>query len=227
MPTRLEVLLHNRKSAAAGRAEATSVAAASAQSTSAPATLWGKLTRRISGSIPPLKPDSGSKPGSVNDNGAEVGDVGERRAGREQVADAVEKPRGIVVGKKRGRIEAVRLGPCQGRIVDKGASRVVRPAATAVGAVGVGRKRRYPFGAAEMDGKRQRIFLVGSALAVSLERDRKFAARQEDDAASGRGVILRQRGMRGGDLPGFALQAVAEDDAVETGLAHACRRRGK
>src|ERR1700761_3830772 len=215
MPTRLEVLLHNRKSAAAGRAEATSVAAASAQSTSAPATLWGKLTRRISGSIPPLKPDSGSKPGSVNDNGAEVGDVGERRAGREQVADTVEKPRGIVVGKKRGRIEAMRLGSPQGRIVDKGPGGVVRAATAAVGAIGIGRHRRYAFGAIEMNGERQRIFLVGTTPAITLKRDGQFAAGQDGDAAACRGVLFRQRGMHGGDLAGFALQAVTEDEAIE------------
>src|SRR4029077_16626410 len=63
--------------------------------------------------------------GRVNEDGTEVGDVGERRAGREQVADAVEKPRGIVVGEKGGGNEAKRLGPRQRRIVDKGTGGVI------------------------------------------------------------------------------------------------------
>src|SRR6185437_14626394 len=49
---------------------------------------------------PHADPDSPSHLRRVNDHGAEVGDVGERRAGPEQVADAVEKPRRIVVREK-------------------------------------------------------------------------------------------------------------------------------
>ena len=86
--------------------------------------------------------DSGQRSWPVNDDGAEVGHVGERRAGPEQIADAVEKPRGIVVGEKRGGIEAGGPGALKRRRVDKGAGRVVRAAAAAVGSVGIGGQRR-------------------------------------------------------------------------------------
>src|ERR1700676_3720741 len=175
MPTRLAVLLQSRKSAAAGPAETNSANATTAPKTSAPAAVLVKIPRLISGA------DSASNRWSVNDNGAEVGDVGERRAGREQIADAVEKPRGIVVGEKRGGNEAGRFGPRQAGIVDKGAGRVVRLAPAAVGSVGVGGKRRDALGAIEVKGQRQRVFLIGAAAAAALERHRQFAAGEDDD----------------------------------------------
>jgi len=62
--------------------------------------VFGIVPSLISGS------DSGQILSPVNDDGAEVGDVGERRTRPVQIADGVEKPRGIVVGKKGGGIEA-------------------------------------------------------------------------------------------------------------------------
>ena len=59
-------------------------------------------------------------------------------------------------------------GPRQGGVVDKGAGGVVRAAAAAVGAVGIGGQRGNALGAVEMDGERQRIFLVGAAAAAAL-----------------------------------------------------------
>ncbi len=53
-------------------------------------------------------------------------------------------------------------------IVDKGAGRVVRPAPAAVGSIGIGGERRNALGAVEMDGERQRIFLIGAAAAAAL-----------------------------------------------------------
>src|SRR5689334_7817982 len=112
MPTRLDVLLHSRKSAAAGPVDAmVSGRAANALATSAPRTLC--LTRLIPAA------DSCSIGGPVNDDGAEVGDVGERRTGYEQVANGVEKPRGIVVGEKGGGNEAEAFGPIERGIVDE------------------------------------------------------------------------------------------------------------
>ena len=106
MPTRLEVLLQRRKSAAAGPVdEMVSGSAANALAKSVPRNLFATMIRLIPNA------DSFSIGGPVNDDGAEVGDVGERRAGYEQVADGVEKPRGIVVGEKRGGIEAEPFGP--------------------------------------------------------------------------------------------------------------------
>ena len=105
MPTRLDVLLHSRKSAAAGPVdEMVSGRAANTLATSAPRNLCAMINRLIPAA------DSCSIGGPVNEDGAEVGDVGERRAGYEQVADGVEKPRGIVVSEKRGGIEASGVG---------------------------------------------------------------------------------------------------------------------
>src|SRR5215472_8842233 len=136
MPTRLDVLLHRRKSAAAGPVD-------KRVSGRAANTLANSATLNLFATMPRLIPsvDSFSIGGPVNDDGAEVGDVGERRTGYEQVADRLEKPRRIVVGEKRGGIEAKVFGPRQGRVVEKGTGRVVRPAPAAVGSIGVGGKR--------------------------------------------------------------------------------------
>src|SRR5580692_1217924 len=99
--------------------------------------------------------ESGVRSRPVNDDGTEVGHVGECRARDEKVADAVEKPRGIVVGEKRGGIEAGGPGAAKRRRVDEGPGRVVRTATAAVGAVGIRRQRRDAGGAVEMDGERQ------------------------------------------------------------------------
>src|SRR5690348_11402751 len=120
IPTRLEVLLHNRKSAAAGPVdEIVSGSAVNAPRRRVPVNLFVATARFIS------KAGSISIGGPVNDDGAEVRDVGERRAGYEQVADRLEKPRRIVVGEKRGGIEAEPFGPFQGGVVDKGPGGVV------------------------------------------------------------------------------------------------------
>ena len=78
MPTRLGVLLHRRKSAAAGPAdEMLSGNAANALASSVPPNLFVAMVRLIPNA------DSVSIGGPVNDDGTEVGDVGERRAGYE------------------------------------------------------------------------------------------------------------------------------------------------
>src|SRR3984885_5904687 len=117
--------------------------------------------------------ESGLRSWPVNDDGAEVGHVGECRARDEKVADAVEKPRGIVVGEKRGGIEAGGPGAAKRRRVDKGPGRVLGAAAAAVGSIGSGSQRRYAGGAVEVDGERQSIFLVGPAAALAAQRHRE------------------------------------------------------
>src|SRR6185437_13252388 len=204
-PTRLAVLLHSRKLASAGRTDAVSPSSVNAHSNSA-------LTAALV-IIPCLIAGSASTSGrqAVNNDSAKVGHVGECWAGPKQAADSIEKPRRIVVGEKRGGIEAggPGLGQC-GRL-DKGPGRVVRTATAAVGTVGVGGEPEDAGGASEVDGKRQGVFLIGTALALAAQRDGEFAARQDGDAAALRGVVAGERGMFGGDLPRLALQAVAED----------------
>src|ERR1044072_9181469 len=102
MPTRLPVLLHRRKSAAAGVIPIPHANAHAANKVRLQATgrvlIWagGVMELRISRRLRR----------AVNDDGAEVVDVRESRAGAQQTARTLEKAGGIVVGKKRGRIEA-------------------------------------------------------------------------------------------------------------------------
>src|SRR5579883_3244586 len=96
--------------------------------------------------------ESGQRSMAVNDNGAEVGDVGEGRAGPEQIADSIEKPRGIVVGEKGGGIEADRPRARERRRIDEGPGRIVRSPAAAVGPVSVGGECGDAGSFAEMEG---------------------------------------------------------------------------
>src|ERR1700683_1475325 len=119
-------------------------------SKSALASRFGPLTGRAASLI--SSPDSTSKSFAannrpVNDDGAEIGHVGEGRGGPKQIADVVEKPRGIVVSEKRGGIEAAGAGARHGRGVDEGAGGVVRATAAAIGPVAVGGKRGNAGGA--------------------------------------------------------------------------------
>src|ERR1043166_7804339 len=105
MPTRLPVLLHSRKSAAAGETNAMvrSAQRASAGQHSAPDTRSCTL-------IPPTRiirlAISRRFHLAVNEDGTEVIDVGEGWARAQQIAQALEEAPGVVVGKKHGRIEA-------------------------------------------------------------------------------------------------------------------------
>src|SRR5262249_36794216 len=216
MPTRLEVLLHRRKSAAAGPVDKmVSGSAATALANSAPRTLFATMTWLIT------KADSVSIGGPVNDDGAKVGDVGERRAGYEQVAHGVEKPRGIVVGEKRGGNEAEPFGPHQGRIVDKGSGRGVWLALAAIGSIAIGPQCSNTLGPPAGNGERQAILLVPTAAAAAFKGDGQLAPGEDRHAAAGRSMIAGQSGVFGGDLARFSLQAVAKHDAFVTRLLRA------
>src|ERR1051325_1013947 len=166
MPTRLPVLLHRLKSAAAGWAKAIRTSGQRASATgqrNAPATLPSTLialTRIIRSTI------SRRFHVTVNEDGAEVIDVGEGGARTQQVAQALEEARGVVVGKKRGRIEAKFLGPGDRLAVDDRPGRVIGRAAPAVRTVGVGGKGRDAARARKADAERERIFLVRPAAPV-------------------------------------------------------------
>src|SRR3984885_10313944 len=154
MPMRPAVLLQSRKSAAAGRVDETRTSTTSVLNSAAPAASLGRIACLISRSNSP------SRHRSVNDDGAEISDVRKRRTRHEEIADAVEKPRGIVVGEKGGGIEAGGSGPYYGGFVDKGAGRVIRAAAAAVGSVGIGGHGRDSLGAVERVGGGQWLSLV-------------------------------------------------------------------
>ena len=113
------------------------------------------------------------------------------------------------------------------RRVDEGAGRVVGAAAAAVGAVGIGGQRRDAGGAVEVDGERQRIFLVGPAAALAAQRDGEFAAGKDHRPAALRAQVAGQPGVLRRDLPRLALQAVAEHDAFVAGRVRARLRRAR
>jgi hypothetical protein len=87
-------------------------------------------------------PRSRAVPGRFADqNSAEVVDVSIGWTRRQEIAEAGEKARRIVVREKRGRIEAEAARPARGRAIDDGTGRVARAATAAVGAVGISRQR--------------------------------------------------------------------------------------
>src|SRR5437588_2717708 len=180
MPTRLPVLLHRRKSAAAGTANSRANALASESIPARRHVTPGLLrlaarwaTRIICLGI------SRRFHRTVNEDGTQVIDVGEGGTWAEKIAQRFEKSGGVVVGKKRGRIEAKIARPRGGRTVDVGTRRVLCRPGAAVGAIGVARQRRDPRGAGKMDRERQRVFLVRPAAPAAADRDGEFAAGED------------------------------------------------
>src|SRR5688500_9200276 len=111
MPTRLPVLLQSRKSAAAECGKAATPINAMARGRNARARKHRRGDNRSQSTL--LRPGSAleggiSRKGSrgVNDDCPEVIDIGEGRSGHQKVPERGEEFGGIVVGQKRGRIEA-------------------------------------------------------------------------------------------------------------------------
>src|SRR6266849_212171 len=111
----------------------------------------------------------------VNEYSAEIVDIGVSRSRLKQITQAFEEPGGIVFGKKRGGIEAEIPRPRERGVVNKGASRIIRAAATAVGAVGIAGNccdsRRGP----ERLGERQSVFLIRTAASLAANGHGEFA----------------------------------------------------
>src|SRR6516164_4276739 len=131
IPTRLDVLLHNRKSAAAGTADAMSPASAKSASE--------MILNRVVMRAPRFCLDSGS----IDEDGTKIVDVGIGWPRPKQVAQPREKPPGIVVRKKEGGIEAERpsaLSAVGGHERPRRVVRFPRPAIGAIGIAGYGRK---------------------------------------------------------------------------------------
>src|SRR3954452_20553857 len=172
MPTRPPVLLQRLKSALAGLTKARRSSAQTAKNAgrrTAPDTIRSTL-------IPPTHiirlAISRRFRLAVNEDGAEVIDVREGGTRAKQIAQALEEARGVVVGKKRGRIEAKFLRPHCGLAIHSGAGRIVGRAFAAVGSVGIGGQRRDTLRSGECDGERERIFLVRPAAALATDRHR-------------------------------------------------------
>ena len=142
MPTRPPVLLQRLKSAAAGLTKARRSSAHAASSIARrrpPDTIRSTL-------IPPTHiirlAISRRFRLAVNEDGAEVIDVREGGTRAKQIAQALEEARGVVVGKKRGRIEAELLGPRHGIALHIGAGGIVGRARPAIRAVSIARECR-------------------------------------------------------------------------------------
>src|SRR4051812_12435660 len=211
MPTRPPVLLQRLKSAAAGLTKTRRSSAQTAKNAgrrSAPDTIRSTL-------IPPTHiirlAISRRFRLAVNEDGAEVIDVREGGTRAQHIAQALEEARGVVVGKKRGRIEAKCLRPGGGLAVHSGAGRVIGRAFAAVRAVGVGGERRNALRAGEFDRERERIFLVRPAAALTANGDRELAARENHGAAAGGLDFARFCGVRGRDRARLAFDIRAEE----------------
>src|SRR5215813_9851239 len=133
MPTRLEVLLHRRKSAAAGCVSAASRMPVRSEHRAV------MVIRAVQNRVPflPSRRLSLNPLRSVNENSTEIIDVREGRARHQKVTQGTEKGGRIVVGEKGGRIEAKGPGAFGRRGVDKSPCRIVRAAAAAVGSIGI------------------------------------------------------------------------------------------
>src|SRR5712692_3614245 len=118
----------------------------------------------------------------VNEYSAEIVDIGVGRARLQQIAQAFEEPRRIVFGKKRGGIEAEIPRSRQRGVVNESASRIIRAAATAVGAVGIAGNSRDSGRGPERLGERQSVFLIWTAASLAANGHGEFAARHNHPA---------------------------------------------
>src|ERR1043165_4674923 len=200
MPTRLPVLLQRRKSAAAGAANKTANAQASESIPPARRTVRGLETGAKGGIRIIVSRISRVLRRAVNEDGAEVIDVGESGAGAQEVAESFEKSGRVVVGKKRGRMEAELPRACHGVAIGVSPRGVAGRAGPAVGAVGVGGERRNAARARKRDRQRERVFLVRPAAALAVDRDGQLAARQDDGAAARALEIVGLCGMCARDV---------------------------
>src|SRR5579885_3789780 len=215
MPTRLPVLLQRRKSALAHRADANTNTAAIPAITAVQrlAAIKGKrLTIRRFG-VARLSRDLSR---AVNDDGAEVGHIGEGVSGNQQVAQPTEKPCGIVVGEKGGRIEAESIGASGRAAVGKSAGRIACRSTSAVGPVGIGCERCDRGHAGKRDGERERIFLIGPAAALATNGDGQLTARQDHRALGLCAQLASKRGMRLRYLTCLTFDAIAERQTFKT-----------
>src|SRR6201999_3871347 len=139
IPTRLPVLLHNLKSAAAGAASPASNRQAVTTRRTVPEIAKLALIRPT-GVI--ASRTSRRNRRAVNEDGAEVVDVREGRAGGEEIAQRLEKSGGVVVGKQRGRIQRKFARACHGLAIESRTGGILRRAFAAIRAVGIARERR-------------------------------------------------------------------------------------
>src|SRR5262249_36119100 len=150
----------------------------------------------------------------ANEYSAEIVDIGISRSRLKQVTQAFEERGGIVLGKKRGRIEAELPRACERGVIDKGASWIIRSAATAVGAIGIAGDGRDPGRGPEPLGERQSVFLIRTAAAFATNRDGEFAARHDDPAPPLCLQVASKARLGRRNFAGFALDPVAEEYAV-------------
>ena len=126
----------------------------------------------------PGRPERGiSREGScaVNENGPEIIDIGQGWPGQQKIVELGEKYHGVVVGKKRGRIEAKGAGAACAQPVGKGACGVAGPAAAPVGSVRVRSQGDNALHAVQRKRQGKSIFLIGAAASLAADRHGKLA----------------------------------------------------
>src|ERR1700731_468588 len=121
------------------------------------ATFWISLTRALT--VPLCAARPARKLPLVNQDPPDVIDIGERRAGLQQIAGGREEGGSVVVVEEGTGLEAERRHPSKRRLIDDGAGGIGGPARAAVGAVGVAGERCDAGRILEQVGQRQRIFL--------------------------------------------------------------------
>ena len=107
------------------------------------------------------------------------------RPGRQQIAQMLEEPRRIIIGKKRRRIQTQRCGTFECCLVNQGAGGIIGLSAPAIRSVGVACQRNNAGMPAKLKRKCEGIFLIGAATPISRDGDGEFAARQQYETLAG------------------------------------------
>src|SRR5712671_3653976 len=169
-----------------------------------------------------------------HEDGSEIIDIGQGRAGYDEVAEGGEKPVRIVLGNGLFDGDAPRRRAGEGVWVDN------RPGIVfgSVDPVGITGERGDALGAAgifgQRGGERQQEFAVAPAAAISLDRNGGLAARQQHrrrrddviaDAELAGAQLHRDRGMHRRDVARLALDAVAQHNRRDV-ARQGCLRRG-
>jgi hypothetical protein len=154
-------------------------------------------------------------------NGSEVVDVGQRRAGHDQVVQRREKPVSVIVGEARFGIETGAPRPDQGIGADERAGVVLG----AVDSVGVASERVNAGRAVQRERECEQELGVASAAPAAAHGDRGLAAREQDAGRRGRAAAARRsdRDVRhvAGHLARLSLDRVAQDDRCAGRLSRA------
>src|SRR6266852_6063366 len=152
-----------------------------------------------------------------DENGAKIVDVGEGRAGDEEIAERAEEAIAFVVGKQLFGTEAAFRRPRK-RVRSDDGSRIVLGT---VDAVGIGSERINTSLSVERYGEGEEEFGVASTPPLAAHRHRRLAAGENGARRRDRlrmiCAVSGDGGMDHRDVARLALDAVAEDERGEPG----------